>query len=87
MIRIETSVRGNLVTFAVIGRIQSEDLPELKRLVESKGNKRIVLDLQEVNLVDREAIAFLASFERDNLTISNCPPYIREWIFRERAEH
>jgi anti-anti-sigma regulatory factor len=86
MIRIETSVRGDVVTFAVIGRIQSEDLPELKRLLQNSGKKSVVLDLQQVKLVDREAITFLANFEGDNATITNCPPYIHEWILRERAQ-
>jgi ABC-type transporter Mla MlaB component len=88
MIRIETSVRGDLVTFALIGRLQSKNLPELKRLIETRdGNKKIVLDLKEVRLVDREAIMFLANFDKHNATIRNCPPYIREWIRSERAQH
>ena len=88
MIRIETSVRGDLVTFALIGRLQSDSLPELKRLLETPdGINKIVLDLKEVRLVDREAITFLANFEKPNATITNCPPYIREWILRERRSN
>ena len=87
MIRIETSVHRDRVIFAVIGRMQSEDLPEVERLLESRNdNKTVVLDLQEVKLVDREAIIFLANFETANVTIRNCSPYIREWIARERAQ-
>ena len=87
MLRIETSVRENLVTFALIGRLQSENLPELKRLLETRdGNKKIVLDLKEVRLVDRDVVTFLASFEIDNGRITNCPLYIREWIRRERTQ-
>jgi ABC-type transporter Mla MlaB component len=86
MIRTETSESEVLVTFALIGRIQSEALPELKRLIESY-NQPVVLDLKGVKLVDREAITFLANFETDNATITNCPPYIREWIRSERAQH
>jgi hypothetical protein len=86
MIRIETSESEDLVTFALIGRIQSKFLLELKRLIESY-NKPVVLDLKGVKLVDREAITFLANLETDNATITNCPPYIREWIRSERAQH
>ena len=85
MIRIETSESGDLVTFALSGRIQKEDLGELKSLMEK--HKAVVLDLREVKLVDREAVRFLASFETDNATITNCPPYIHEWISRERGDH
>jgi ABC-type transporter Mla MlaB component len=86
MIRIETSERRDLVTLSLSGRIQAGDLPELKRVIESY-NQPVVLDLKGVKLVDREAITFLANFETDNATITNCPPYIREWIRSERAQH
>jgi hypothetical protein len=85
MIRIETSVRRDRVIFAVIGRIQSTDLPELKRLIENH-NPAVILDLKGVRLVDRDVVTFLANFETDNRKITNCPTYIREWIRRERAE-
>ena len=85
MIRIETLVRRHQVTFAVIGRIESNDLPELKRLIESH-DPPVILDLKGVRLVDRDGVTFLANFETDNGRITNCPPYIREWIRRERAE-
>jgi anti-anti-sigma regulatory factor len=85
MIRIETLVRRDQVIFAVIGRIESNDLPELKRLIESHTSP-VILDLKGVRLVDRDGVTFLANFETDNGRITNCPPYIREWIRRERAE-
>jgi ABC-type transporter Mla MlaB component len=86
MIRIETAETGDLVTFLLSGRIEKEDLGELKTLLE-KNDKAVVLDLKGVKLVDREAVTFLANFETDNATITNCPPYIREWIRSERAQH
>ena len=85
MIRIETSERRDLVTLALSGRIQAEDLPELKRVVESYS-KPVVLDLTGVKLIDRDAVRFLAKLETGNATITNCPRYIREWILRERAQ-
>jgi len=85
MILIETSETVDLVTFVLSGRIEKEDLAELKTLLE-KNEKAVVLDLKEIRLVDREAVRFLANFETDNARITNCPPYIREWIRRERAE-
>ena len=85
MIRIETSERRDLVTLALSGRIQAEDLPELKRVMESYS-KPVVLDLTGVKLIDRDAVRLLTKLETDNATITNCPRYIREWILRERAE-
>ncbi len=86
MIRIETSVHEDVVTFALIGQLESQNLPELKRLIETCDGNKIVLDLTDVKLVDREAITFLVNFETDNATITNCPRYIREWIVRERDQ-
>ncbi len=85
MIRIETSERRDLVTLALSGRIQAEDLPELKRVMESYS-KPLILDLTGVKLIDRDAVRFLSKLEKDNATITNCPRYIREWILRERAQ-
>jgi ABC-type transporter Mla MlaB component len=84
LIRIETSERRDLVTLALSGRIQAEDLLELKRVMESYS-KQLVLDLTGVKLVDRDVVTFLADFETDNGRITNCPSYIREWIRRERG--
>jgi hypothetical protein len=85
MLRIETSVRRDQVIFAVIGRIESNDLPELKRVIESH-DPPVILDLKAVKLVDRDGVTFLANFETNNGRITNCPPYIREWIRREREQ-
>ena len=73
------------MTLVLSGRIQAEHLPELKRVMEGYS-KLVVLDLTAVRLVDQEAITFLANFETDNGTITNCPPYINEWILREREQ-
>jgi len=85
MLRIQELDSGDLVTFVLSGRIQKEDLEELKSLVE-KHNKAVVLDLKEVKLVDRDAVRFLASFETGQAKITNCPPFIREWIRSERKQ-
>ena len=85
MLRIEELDNGDVVTLVLSGRIEQEDLGELKTLLE-KNEKAVVLDLKEIRLVDREAVRFLANFETDNARITNCPPYIREWILQERAQ-
>jgi len=59
---------------------------ELERLFSAETRGRpIVLDLKDLTLVDREAVIFLAKCDGD-VQIKNCPPYIREWIRRERLE-
>jgi hypothetical protein len=72
------------LTFALSGRIQSEHLVHFSIPLEQE-RRRIVLDLKEVILVDREAVRFLAFCETKGAELRNCPAFIREWILRERS--
>jgi hypothetical protein len=47
--------------------------------------QRLVLNLDQVKLVDREAVCFLAACETSGVQLNQCAPYIREWINREKA--
>jgi anti-anti-sigma regulatory factor len=69
-------------TIRLIGRMQAEHLAELKTQIRESGS-RIVLDLEELNLVDVEAVRFLGSCEVAGVTLVNCSPYIRDWIGKE----
>jgi anti-anti-sigma regulatory factor len=85
MLKIKRAANGEIV-FTLSGRMDAENAAELKTLFgsEPKG-RRIVLDLKDLTLVDREAVRFLESCEADSIQFKNCPAYIREWITRERA--
>jgi anti-anti-sigma regulatory factor len=84
MLKVNRTANGEVV-FTLCGRMDEENVAEMKELFgsEQKG-RRIVLDLKDLTLVDREAVRFLKSCETDSITIKNCPAYIREWISRER---
>jgi hypothetical protein len=69
-------------TIRLIGRMQAEHLAEVETQIKESGSK-IVLDLEELNLVDVEAVRFLGSCEAAGVTLVNCSPYIRDWIGRE----
>jgi len=80
----QSKERGKLV-LTLCGRIESELIVELRRIFESKSrDHEVVVDLKEVKLLDRDAVTFLASCEGDGIRLENCPPYIREWIRREK---
>jgi hypothetical protein len=50
------------------------------------GNRPgIVLDLEEVTLVDLDAVRFLSACQAEGVALLHCPPYIREWILREQG--
>ena len=86
-LRIHRSVESDLVVFKLTGRIQAADIPELLTLLKSDSSWRggIVLDLEQVRLVDRDAVLFLALSEVLGARLRNCSAYIREWITQERG--
>jgi len=81
--KIEKYRDGNSTTIRLIGRMRAEHLSELeKQITESEW--KIVLDLEELNLVDVEAVRFLGMCETQGVTLLNCSAYIRDWIGKER---
>jgi anti-anti-sigma regulatory factor len=86
MLKINRAANGEGV-LALSGRISAENVAELKTLFESEAQRRpIILDLENITLVDRDAVKFLERCEADSIQLKNCPAYIREWIAREREK-
>jgi hypothetical protein len=86
MLKIQRTANGD-VLFTLSGRMDAENVAELKALLGSEAKGRnIVLDLKDLTLVDRDAVRFLERCEADSIKFKNCPAYIREWISRERGD-
>ncbi|HEX8878708.1 MAG TPA: STAS domain-containing protein [Candidatus Acidoferrum sp.] len=86
MLKITRAVNGEVV-IKLSGRMDVENIAELGTLVREKADgRRVVLDLKDLTLVDRDAVRFLGSCEADTIKLKNCPAYIREWITRERGK-
>ena len=84
MLRIQREANGEVV-LRISGRLDRENFAELKKLIESdETDRRIVLDLRELTLVDQDAVRFLEEGDSDGIELRNCPPYIWEWIARQR---
>jgi hypothetical protein len=66
------------------GELRSEQLDDVRAEIEH-GGLRVTLDLDEVDLVDVDAIRFLNACEAQEVELVNCSPYIREWMFQEQA--
>ena len=81
-LRIDTMHDGPRVLLRLSGRIRAENLDDLAHRVAGGGS--VGLDLDEVTLVDVDAVRFLKDAESTGIELHNCPPYIREWIDRER---
>jgi len=83
-VKIERKTYGERTIVFLAGRIRSEGLDEIGAQIGDTNAK--ILDLHEVTLVDVDAVRFLRSCEEAGITLARCPPYVREWILRERAE-
>ena len=81
MLKIVRDVSGSVTTIRLIGRVQVEHLDELRRALE--GTAPTELDLDEVTLVDVQAVRFIAAAERAGIVLRHCAPFIREWMERE----
>jgi hypothetical protein len=83
-LRIERSSEAELVVFTLTGRMENQDMAELRRVLsQERGNSRIVLDLRDIVLIDRYAVKFMASCEAAGIKLQNCPPFIRAWMGQE----
>jgi len=84
-VRMEKKSDGQTTTLRLSGHMQSEHLEAVKEQMQG-GGPRTVLDLDEVTLVDVHVVRFLGTCEQEGTELLHCPPYIREWISRERRQ-
>ena len=85
MLRIEKDSDGCVSRLRLSGRIQSDRIACIRSAMND-GCARIILDLSEVTLVDVAVVWFLIRCEDEGIELVQCPPYVREWMRRERAE-
>ena len=85
MLRIERDSDGCVTRLRLSGRIQSDHIAGIRSEMND-GCTRKIVDLIEVTLVDIAVVRFLISCEDEGVELVQCPPYVREWIVRERAE-
>jgi predicted metal-binding protein len=83
-LRIERSMRQGFTVFTLSGRMNAEEVAELKALFDA-DYRTILLDLQDVRLADRDAVKFLRDCEADGMKLENCPEYVRKWMEREET--
>jgi len=84
--RIDRVVNAeNVVVLFISGRIAREDVDMLRGELEQETGG-FAIDLKNVLLVDSEAVKLLALSEANGTELRNCPPYVREWVKRDRAE-
>lgn len=81
MLKVQRTANGEKVVFVVSGRLVADSLRELAALLalESSG-RAATLELQDLDLVDRDTVDFLRVCERKGIVLRNCPAYIRTWM-------
>ena len=83
-LRIDPVSDEHGTTIRLIGRMQAQHVEELKAQIGDRG-ARVVLDLEELSLVDIDAVRFLGTCQAGGISIVHCPPYIDDWIAKERG--
>jgi hypothetical protein len=83
-LKIERIPYGCGALLRLSGDFRSDRLDQVR--AEVNRGRPIALDLDEVNLVDIEAVRFLNAREDEGISALRCSPYIREWMLREREE-
>lgn len=84
MLRIEKDCDGRATRLRLSGRIESDLIGSILSAI-SDCDAHKILDLSEVTLVDLGVVRFLIRCEDEGIELVQCPPYVREWILRERA--
>jgi hypothetical protein len=82
-LRIEQTSQQDRTVLRLIGQIHSEDLEDFRAQTLGAGSG-MVFDLDELTLVDAGVVRYLGECEGRGVNLVNCPPYIREWIKREK---
>lgn len=84
-LRIErfSARRGTRIRLS--GELRNEQLNDLRTEIERSG-PQVTLDLDELNLVDIDAVRFLNAWVDLGVKVVNCSLYIREWMHRERTQ-
>ena len=86
MLKIRRIGNGEVV-FVVSGRLEFAGLCELSSLIAKEPSAcAVVLDLEDLDLVDREAVKVLRTYAEKGIELRNCPHYIRIWIDRAGDE-
>lgn len=83
VMRIETTISEAGTVLRLIGRIDSQNVAEIRANVLA-DRRAVAIDLEEVTLVDMDVIRFLLDCESRGITLRHCLPYIRAWMDQEQ---
>ncbi len=82
-LRIERISDKGRTRIRLSGQFRVEHLDQVKTEIEQEAP--VALDLEELDLVDLEAVRFLNACQSKGLRMLNCSAFIQEWMVRERG--
>jgi anti-anti-sigma regulatory factor len=82
--KVEKHYHDQRTTIRLIGRMQVQHQHDLRVLSDESG-PTIALDLEELTVVDLEAVRFLGRCQNAGVSLLQCSQYIREWVAEERT--
>jgi hypothetical protein len=71
------------VIVRISGRVGARNLDLLQSVLEE--GRIVAIDLDDVLLIDGDAVKLLVVAQANGIELRNCTAYIREWIARETA--
>lgn len=83
--RIERSSGRRGTRIRLSGELRSQQLNDLRTEIE-RGDPQVTLDLDELYLVDIDAVRFLNACGAQGVKVVHCSRYLREWMYRERKQ-
>jgi ABC-type transporter Mla MlaB component len=89
MLKITTlEETADSVSLVLIGDLSAADLPALEAALQAPRaqQKRILLNLEDVTLVDRIAMKQLCHWKQGGLEVVHLPSYVNSWIRQETGE-
>lgn len=86
MLKIERTRSDSKHVLTLTGRIGSDDVQALKALQASMEEAELpcALDLTQVDLINLDAVRFLATLEMRGIELRNGRPHVRAWIDVEK---
>jgi len=80
MLKVQRVANGDVV-FTLSGRLEAGNLCELLAVLGAEpAGQSVALDLNDLVLVDEEAVSLLLDCERNGIVLRNCPRYISAWM-------
>ena len=72
------------VTFVLNGKVGEEAIPDLQQSISEarQADRHVYIDLSEVTLMDRKAVQYFSEQAERDVTLVNCPIYLKHWIRR-----